>query len=841
MKLRLVLFLSVGMSVFYSGYGGAIRKVVEIPSVGVWLEKPLVIDASRSSCIVRAKDSSRPALVSGGRRITGWKVGEDGVWRVNLPEVKEGKWNFSSLYVNGTRRFRPRLPESGFYLTHTNAFVDSKSIGGFAYRRDDVCATWEALEDVELLFLHSWSATRARIGKVEAARRIVSFATPRARNYMAADDFTSRRYRIENVKEAFTKPGQWYLERKSGCLSYRPLPGEKPDAVEVVAPKLRSLVEIKGAKDVIFENIVFAHQDCTFANEGFFAYQSAFSLPAAVTLVNSSDIVFRKCAFVRIDGNALSFGEGTRRCRAQSSVFRDLGGGAVRIGLFSGSPQGASMSLSNVVENCIISAGGRRHPDAVAVLVGKSSFNRIEHNEIFDFYYSGVSCGWDWNNGPSNAHHNKIAFNHIYNIGQHILSDMGLVYFLGRAPGTIVHDNYLHDIRTASHGGTGIYLDNGSAGIDVWNNFVCDTMRSLHQNYGENCRVWNNIFINGHESQWDFRPRYQYEGLNLDLKRNIFLWHEGRFMYRGKPFDMSESKYRQWNPPYWQGVLSDSNVYWCVGGKAPKFGEMTVEEWREKSGNDVHSCFADPCFDKDGISLRSESPAFKLGFKPFDCRSAGLRNKKSLPVLEQWETCSPYCDVTGAVWKTTMYDANFANAYAKCLLDHEGWSTLLMASDSTILADGRVPFVRPFVENGNSALCSTSIEQLYGNCWRWHYGNHGSVDVEVKPFKYGWVFKVVDTNILQLRKLAISWLRGVKVSGKGVDKEKGIVNCGKYAIVMKGTEGKSSLHLGDNSLVYLEARKDGTFHGLCAALAVLPKEKTSLAVREMDRLLLDRR
>ena len=68
----------------------------------------------RRPVIYEAAPGERPIL-SGGRRVSGWKVGEDGRWRVTLDEVKAGKWSFQQLFVDDQRRFVARLPKKGYY------------------------------------------------------------------------------------------------------------------------------------------------------------------------------------------------------------------------------------------------------------------------------------------------------------------------------------------------------------------------------------------------------------------------------------------------------------------------------------------------------------------------------------------------------------------------------------------------------------------------------------------------------------------------------------------------------------------------------------------------------
>jgi hypothetical protein len=58
--------------------------------------------------------------------------------------------------------------------------------------------------------------------------------------------------------------------------------------------------------------------------------------------------------------------------------------------------------------------------------------------------------------------------------------------------------------------------------------------------------------------------------------------------------------------------------------------KYTFEQWKAR-GMDQHSVIADPLFvdPADGdFSLKPDSPALKLGFKPIDISAAGPRNRK---------------------------------------------------------------------------------------------------------------------------------------------------------------------------------------------------------------------
>src|SRR5262245_55262231 len=86
-----------------------------------YLTAPLLYTADDSgtaetSITYLAAGNEKPVL-SGGHRITGWKeatVNGKQLWTAEISDVKEGKWSFHQLWVNGQRRTRARHPNDGF-------------------------------------------------------------------------------------------------------------------------------------------------------------------------------------------------------------------------------------------------------------------------------------------------------------------------------------------------------------------------------------------------------------------------------------------------------------------------------------------------------------------------------------------------------------------------------------------------------------------------------------------------------------------------------------------------------------------------------------------------------
>ncbi|MFA4045272.1 MAG: hypothetical protein HZRFUVUK_002082, partial [Candidatus Fervidibacterota bacterium] len=98
-----------------------------------FLDEPVTITPEHSGneknmLIICAYKDEKPVL-SGGRKIVGWRklsqselpselkaVAQKGldVWAAQIPEVKEGKWFFRQLWVNGKRAIRARYPNKGY-------------------------------------------------------------------------------------------------------------------------------------------------------------------------------------------------------------------------------------------------------------------------------------------------------------------------------------------------------------------------------------------------------------------------------------------------------------------------------------------------------------------------------------------------------------------------------------------------------------------------------------------------------------------------------------------------------------------------------------------------------
>lgn len=589
------------------------------------LARPLVFtpeDSGTATAPVQyvAYHDERP-VISGGRRIAGWTRTHDGMWFTQIPEVTNGSWYFDQLFVNGERRQRARTPNTGYYTVAELLDPATKGvwtpIRRVRYRSGELRSTWKNLKDVEMVALFRWMNARLPIEYLDETEKVVGFQKPAHSVYIS-----EARYYIDNLFEGLDSPGEWYLDRTTGSLYYIPMPGEDPASAEIRAPRLSELVLFLGdpghpVENITLQGLVFTNNMWQLPSNDAGDFQGAYQVPGALIVKRGKSIQVIGCEFRNIGTYAIDIQEGSDT-QIVRNFIHDTGAGGIRVTGFDEETWDAVENHSNLIAANTIREIGRRHHDAVGILVLYSANNLISHNEISDLTYSGISVGFSWgyeeDQWSKGTHDNVVEFNHIHHIGN-MLNDLGGIYTLGVSPRTFIRNNVIHDIDAYSGFGMGIYLDEGSSGITAENNTVVRTKGpSFFLHYGRDNVARNNIFANAESIEFGVGRDEPHQSVRVE--QNIFFWKEAKLL--------------GWN---WKGrnLSFDRNTYYQADGSNPIFGDMTFPEWRQ-TGQDVDSKIADPLLRwKDGIPLvGSSSPATALGFRPIDPTEAGPSGYKAV-------------------------------------------------------------------------------------------------------------------------------------------------------------------------------------------------------------------
>ena len=508
--------------------------VVFQPEDSGTLQRPIVYEAA---------PGARPVF-SGGRPIQGFQPGPDGIWSARVPEVAQGKRRFEQLYVNGRRATRARTPNEFYYYVRgkvdtgvdpLTGKVENLASRAFKANPKDIAPLAalpkERLSDVMVMAYHSWEVSLHRVASVDPKTGLVVTTGNAPWPFLSWG--SGQRYHLENFKAALDAPGEWFLDR-DGTLYYKPLRGEDMSRAEVTAPAVSGLVRFEGnpekgqfVEHLAIKGLALVHDAYVLPPQGHADGQAAITAPTTILADGARNIAIEDCEIAHLGGYAIWFHRACRDCRIVRNYIHDTGAGGVRIGEGWESPQPnpASATERITVDNNIIRSGGRLFPGCVGVWVGHSSYNQVTHNDIADLRYSGISVGWRWGYGDVPSVRNTISFNHIHHLGWDVLTDMGGIYTLGEARGTVISHNVVHDLETQNGDSLhGLYTDNSSSYILLENNLVYNVPHgyAYQLTSGRANTVRNNIFVTDKGGQLSLAFFYEKEEhLAVTLERNI--------------------------------------------------------------------------------------------------------------------------------------------------------------------------------------------------------------------------------------------------------------------------------------------------------------------------------
>lgn len=598
------------------------------------LADTFVLDArdsgSEASPVVYAAAEGERVVWSGGSELSNWKSEGDGVWSCPLPAWAADHKGpaFRSLWIGDERLVWSGHPVWGSFM-HVDAIPVGEPRGdwtrgqrAFVYADADA-DTWSHVEPgAEVVTFTRWVDSHLRVESIDRERRVVRFANPNVFELAPGD-----LYRIQGAPSLLDEDLEWCVAHDRVYVKHVSRPKG------AVVPRLATLVRLASEPEsgrfvdhVEFRGIEFAHARWWFDDSNKLTWpskdvigfvQAANGAPGAIVGVGARHVAFNRCRIAHTEAYGIELAEACRENTLRHCTITDLGAGGVKLGETT-IREGELLARDNVVEDCTITDGGKIHHQAIGVWIGQSTGNRLSHNLISDFDYSGISIGWTWGYGPSAAIGNTVEYNEIRNLGvrkgsiEPPLGDMAGIYTLGTQTDgvrtTTIHHNYFHDIagRTIAWG---IYFDEGSTGIVAENNLVLRTTHgSFHQHYGRDNIVRNNLLLFGRDAQL-WRSRRE-DHNSFTLERNIVVRTSG-VMLNG-----------DWNDHF----TSRNNIFWSLNGPAVFPGNTQLETWA--NGRDTGSVVADPRVLIDAEKpwkIAPDSPAIGLGFVPFDLEGVGPR------------------------------------------------------------------------------------------------------------------------------------------------------------------------------------------------------------------------
>jgi hypothetical protein len=581
--------------------GGKQTRTIVVQEGRYFVTEPLVLTSEDSGLRIIGKPGGN-AFLYGGRKVGGWEKDGDKFYSANLPGVREGKWDFRALIVNGRFCSRARLPRQG-YFEHVSVFdvpwmsttgggwkrkPTSEELTTMKYKAEDL-GPWLDIRNAEVTVYHMWDESLVGVSANDPNSHTLTFSTPAGHPPGA---FGVRKYVLWDVREGMTEPGQWYLDRTRGKVVYWPLPGEDMAAAEVLAPAVESIIVLRGTRDkpvrdITIEGLSLAVTTTPLEAGGF----GAGWFNGAVNATFASDCTFAGLEIKNVGGQAIRVsGSNLRieRCHAHHA-----GACGIR---FHGD---GMMIADNHVHDV-----GLTYPSAIA-LTGDGDRCQISHNHVHHTPYSAVTCG---------GKDNRIEGNRIHNAMQELHDGAGIYCFGGK--GLVLRGNSIYDIAdTGGYGASAYYLDEQCEGCVVENNLSINVVRPSHNHMARDNTIRNNVFISDNGLQITF-PRCS----GYTFEKNV-LYAKGKIT-----FDNYEGIATAAN----NILFSGEGVIQCNRlDRYDKTGSYTLEPSGSNRQADPKLATSDP----GKIVFAPGSPALELGIQPIDVSDAGPRgDKDSQPI-----------------------------------------------------------------------------------------------------------------------------------------------------------------------------------------------------------------
>ena len=502
-----------------------------------------------SPTIIRSVGDEK-VILSGGISINGWKK-QGKVWVADVPVFNGRPLDFRQLWVNGEKAVRARDVEDYEKMNRICSvdekneilYVPAVSIRRLIDNKGNLKAKY-----AEMVLHQMWCVANLRIRSVEvqgdsAAIRFhqpesrIQFEHPWPRPMVTTDGHNSAFY-LTNARELQDIPGEWYHDIDARKVYYYPREGEKMQEAEVIVPAVETLVRVEGTLDrpvchIRFEKITFSYTTWMRPSEkGHVPLQAGMYLTdgyridpkmqrnylnhpldnqgwlgrpaAAVRVVAARQIDFERCQFEHLGSTGLDYEEAVQGGVVRGCLFRDIAGNGLLVGSFSPAAHETHLPYDPAdrrevctqqqINNCYFTEIGNEDWGCLAIAAGYVGDVNIEHNEISEVPYSGISLGWGWTQTVNCMRNNRVHANLIHHYAKHMY-DVAGIYTLGSQPKSYVTENCVHSIYKPGYVHDPnhwfyLYTDEGSSFITVRDNWT--EGEKYLQNANGPGNVWEN-------------------------------------------------------------------------------------------------------------------------------------------------------------------------------------------------------------------------------------------------------------------------------------------------------------------------------------------------------------
>jgi hypothetical protein len=592
------------------------------------LTAPLILTARDSGSEaapveLRAAPGAK-VIISGGRSLRGlnWIAWRNGIWRTRVDGPP-----FDRLWLDGRLLIRARYPN---YDPATIPFggvaadaTGAARVHGWSNPKGGV---------IHALSTDRWGSIHIPIeGKRPDDSLRFGIATGINRVVIPSE---GDRF-VDNILEELDAADEWYLDRKSRWLYFKPAQGVSPARARFVGGRLENLIEFRGSRsapvhDVMVSGLDFRETATTFlkTTEPLLRSDWKFYRGGAILSENAQRIVISNNRFEELGGNAIVVSGHNGNIAIRGNEIHDIGASgisfvgrpeAVRSALFeyresqptagidrAQGPRSDAYPADSIAEDNLIYAIGAIEKQSAGIEISMAARITVRHNSIYHVPRAGINIG----DGTWGGHliADNDVFDTVLETGDHgsfnswgrdrywnadreemnrrVAADPSLAALDAIAPIVIRHN------RMRCDHGWDIDLDDGSSNYLIEDNLLLAGGIKLRE--GFNRVVRNNIMVNN-----TLHPHVWFANSADVFEHNIV-------MTGYQPILMND----------W-GKSIDFNL----------FPTATALERAQGKGTDAHSAagsarFIDP---REGnFAVAADSPALSIGFRNFPMDDFGV-------------------------------------------------------------------------------------------------------------------------------------------------------------------------------------------------------------------------
>jgi hypothetical protein len=421
-------------------------------------------DSGRNGYRVIYKASNTGKVkIQGGINISNWVLfdGSKNIYKAQLATGLQVR----NFFVNNIRAQRARSLGSMGFIANTA----SKS-----YKiSPNTIQNWSNVNDIEVAVRDEWKHFRIPISTVNDTLAIVE---PNYINTNIYAGFSAKApVFIENAFELLDEDGEWYYRITTGEIFYKPRVGENINNVPTSLAILDRLIDMNNTRNIVLDGLAFEGSTRTKTNtHGLMCGQGDqmmdfTHITGALQLNYCNNILIKSCAFKMLGTSGIRMNNGCSNNVVFNSVFEDISGSAVSIGVASYSNISSITPLNsldnNWVYNNTINNIGVEYEGCPGIMLGNATRFYIAHNTLTNMPYSGISLGWGWSKDIKVSENCVIAYNKVHNT-MSVLNDGGGIYTVSSNPGLYVMNNYVKGSQYS------LYGDGGSSNINWFNNVI---------------------------------------------------------------------------------------------------------------------------------------------------------------------------------------------------------------------------------------------------------------------------------------------------------------------------------------------------------------------------------